>query len=333
MQFNVSSFTSSFTSLSTTRTTPQPTPPPAQPPPSPSPPVPVVPSAASTYHHQRYSTHAFLPFNLYLQLSTTLHIVGETVNIPTVPPVTLYRRSISDVKFFVASGEAGEGEEGRWLENVVLGDSDLVDGDYEGGFKTWECSLDLVAYLTTIDIAQKRAKLIIQLGCGSGLPGLYCMKQNCTVDFQDYNEEVLRLVTLPNVLLNVATPPEIDENGTFETEVSGDVLLGVGFLKGDWGLQVRRSCTVDGGKYDVVLSSETIYSAEMHGDLHDAIERSLERPHGLRNFIAAKMSYFGCTGTLLTFLELVASRGVFKSEIVWTRDEGVARRIVRLSFV
>ena len=45
--------------------------------------------------------------------------------------------------------------------------SDLVPGVYEGGLKTWECSLDLVNYLDEIkDTEQRRlnGKRILEVG-------------------------------------------------------------------------------------------------------------------------------------------------------------------------
>ncbi|KAJ3767942.1 hypothetical protein FB446DRAFT_792716 [Lentinula raphanica] len=93
--------------------------------------------------------------------------------------------------------------------------SDLVPGVYEGGLKTWECSLDLVNYLHSSlkdeDIASKR---ILELGCGTGVPSLYLLRRiflrpppdptspKTTIHFQDYNTSVLELVTFPNVLLS-----------------------------------------------------------------------------------------------------------------------------------
>ncbi|KAJ3817368.1 hypothetical protein F5880DRAFT_1493065, partial [Lentinula raphanica] len=93
--------------------------------------------------------------------------------------------------------------------------SDLVPGVYEGGLKTWECSLDLVNYLHSSlkdeDIASKR---ILELGCGTGVPSLYLLQRifsrpppdptspKTTIHFQDYNTSVLELVTFPNVLLS-----------------------------------------------------------------------------------------------------------------------------------
>lgn len=43
-------------------------------------------------------------------------------------------------------------------QSIVSGDSDLVPGRYEGGLKTWECSIDLVQYLheSNADFKNKR---------------------------------------------------------------------------------------------------------------------------------------------------------------------------------
>lgn len=40
--------------------------------------------------------------------------------------------------------EEKEEEEGKGREGFINEDSDLVKGIYEGGLKTWECSLDLI---------------------------------------------------------------------------------------------------------------------------------------------------------------------------------------------
>ncbi|KAJ3115153.1 Histidine protein methyltransferase 1 [Phlyctochytrium bullatum] len=302
-----------------------------------------------------------------------LHLMGETLTLPRLSPadaapVKIYRRSLADVRFAVASGEAVEVVAGatagvqkakgsvsdsevegleKWLEKVVLGDSDLVEGDYEGGFKTWECSLDLVSFLAGDNQALFSGKRVLELGCGSGLPGIFCMLGGAShVDLQDYNEEVIRLLTFPNVLLNLAAsmgrtsaaypvadgggvPWKTDKKGTFEVDLHPSLLEGrggVGFLKGDWGLQ-----ELDGETYDLVLTSETIYSAESMVALYDAIEKSLSRPSGIA-LVAAKTSYFGCSGSLQDFLALVKTRNVFQAETVWQQTQGVAREIVKLSF-
>jgi protein-histidine N-methyltransferase len=108
--------------------------------------------------------------------------------------------------------------------------SDLVPLVYEGGLKTWECSLDLASYLDSIssqfDVSGKRvlevcihffalmvaysSSIASQIGCGTSIPSLYILhrifssppSQNQThIHLQDYNASVLELVTIPNIIL------------------------------------------------------------------------------------------------------------------------------------
>jgi len=68
------------------------------------------------------------------------------------------------------------------------------------------------------------------------------------VDFQDYNEQVIGHVTIPNILLNTALAPsdnDIDKNNTAEVDItdSSNLLEKVTersrFFSGDWsGLKV-----------------------------------------------------------------------------------------------
>jgi protein-histidine N-methyltransferase len=76
--------------------------------------------------------------------------------------VTIYKRNLEDVKFQIIQ-EDDEFDEDKKQEKkkeegtitgpggvemlALAGKSDLVKGVYEGGLKTWECALDLVAYL------------------------------------------------------------------------------------------------------------------------------------------------------------------------------------------
>jgi protein-histidine N-methyltransferase len=51
--------------------------------------------------------------------------------------------------------------------------SDLVPGVYEGGLKTWECSLDLVNYLDEIKDTEQRkleGKRILEVGPFTSTP-------------------------------------------------------------------------------------------------------------------------------------------------------------------
>ena len=63
-----------------------------------------------------------------------------------------------------------------------------------GGFKLWECALDLAQHLcTAFDIRAAQAQWtctlprgtrVLELGCGHGLPGILMMLAGCQAHFQ-----------------------------------------------------------------------------------------------------------------------------------------------------
>jgi protein-histidine N-methyltransferase len=100
-----------------------------------------------------------------------------------------------------------------------LSSSDLSSGTYEGGFKTWECAIDLGSLLSTPHFtsflsAEPNLPIhVIELGAGSAIPSLAVLQQalslaqstsrsNLHLTFCDYNIDVLKLCTAPNILLN-----------------------------------------------------------------------------------------------------------------------------------
>ncbi|RKO97259.1 hypothetical protein CXG81DRAFT_19545 [Caulochytrium protostelioides] len=105
---------------------------------------------------------------------------------------------------------AADTETTRRVIDAVHARTDLIPRVYEGGLKTWECAYDVAAYLahhaaTFLAPAAPRSRVrVLELGCGSGVPGLVALRSGVAdVDFQDYNRMVLELVTLPNVLANL----------------------------------------------------------------------------------------------------------------------------------
>lgn len=101
-----------------------------------------------------------------------------------------------------------------------LEQGDLKPNFYEGGFKTWECSLDLAdVLLTSVEIGASVEEgedvHVIELGCGTAVPSLMLFakillsltstdrpgKKRYRFTMADYNSTVLRMVTLSNFLL------------------------------------------------------------------------------------------------------------------------------------
>ncbi|KAH6610958.1 hypothetical protein Trco_000978 [Trichoderma cornu-damae] len=131
----------------------------------------------------------------------------------------LPRRELWDVRvqLMAEDDEVMIGGEDR-VDDGGLGKHDVKTGIYEGGFKSWESSIDLVKVLAARDeltAAQEASSLrVVELGCGTALPSLAVFtwimqrvsrrqwQQNpCSFVLADYNPSVLRLVTLPNFVL------------------------------------------------------------------------------------------------------------------------------------
>ncbi|KAF9134420.1 hypothetical protein BGX30_011937 [Mortierella sp. GBA39] len=314
--------------------------------------------------------------------------------------VTIYKRNLEDVKFQIIQEDdelddekQQEKEQGTitgpgGVEMLALaGKSDLVKGVYEGGLKTWECALDLVAYLAD----QKHnydGQKVLELGCGSALPGIYVLTQSNTVqvDLQDYNDQVLKFVTLPNVLLNThvrpdqqpqdeeeeeeneekpeskepraegeegedddeeeedAEPEKNPDDGDFDNieldlpdsdedrlALMKKVEAQSRFFLGDWsGLVELLGFKSDEDKYDLILTSETIYAEESHQKLYATIKNSLKR--GGKALVAAKTFYFGVGGDILSFRRLIEQDGIFDIKVVFSAQAFVRREILELAF-
>ncbi|XP_038044698.1 histidine protein methyltransferase 1 homolog [Patiria miniata] len=196
--------------------------------------------------------------------------------------------------------------------------SDLIPNVYEGGLKVWECSIDLVHYLHEAEVPLEN-KHVLELGCGAGLPGIYASKKGAAgVHFQDYNEEVIEHMTIPSVVLNRS------QDGPTNQDLR--------FFAGDWSLvQQKLISSNPDTKYDIILTSETIYSVDSHDKLYQIL-RALLRPNGVI-YIAAKTHYFGVGGGTRIFEDLVRQRKEFNIEVCKTFTEGVKREILKMAFL
>jgi len=193
--------------------------------------------------------------------------------------------------------------------------TDLVPGKYEGGLKIWECSEDLVRYLHGSCSDGIEDKKVLELGCGAGLPGIYCFLQGAEVWFNDYNEDVLEEVTIPNTLLNVPAKPG-------QTR----------FFSGDWGSLEKILSTELGtseeSKFDVILTSETIYNPDNQAKLVSIFKNFTKK--GGQVLVAAKTVYFGVGGGVRQFVEVVKDAGLLV-EVVHTFEGGVNREILKVT--
>ncbi|KAL9232729.1 hypothetical protein vseg_007804 [Gypsophila vaccaria] len=222
-------------------------------------------------------------------------------------------------------------------EVFSLSNSDLVPGKYEGGLKLWEGSLDLVKALQSEiqkgDLSLE-GKRVLELGCGHGLPGIFaCLKGSAAVHFQDFNEEVLKCLTIPN--LNANQPPGTSFNGSCD----------IRFFAGDWNevdtilpyalTDSRSSASSDDlvAGYDVILMAETVYSISTLPNLYGLVKKCVSSPHAVV-YMAAKKHYFGVGGGSRRFLSIVEKDGLMAASLIAEVTDGSSnvREVWKLSF-
>jgi len=218
------------------------------------------------------------------------------------------------------------------LEPALLDNTDLVPGKYEGGLKIWECSEDLVRYLHDSDY-QFSDKRVLELGCGAGLPGLLALSQGAEVMFSDYNEDVLTELTIPNALLNLPSRTQ----GVFKVPAKPDSTSDAAkpveekncrFLSGDWSDLEKNFLAKENKKFDLILTSETIYNVDNQSKLVSIFQKFLKDDGHV--LVAGKTLYFGVGGGMRQFETLVKQSGL-ECETVKTCDTGVKREILKIS--
>ncbi|KAL2004966.1 hypothetical protein VTN00DRAFT_2816 [Thermoascus crustaceus] len=154
------------------------------------------------------------------------------LSIPSSPPpqdgtsasttiITLGRREVFDIRTQLMAEDENDSEE--LISGLEKGD--IKPNFYEGGFKTWECAIDLAKLVVSEeeradvlglgnDAGESHDVHVIELGAGTAMPSLALFAQLLSrpvsttpsrrryhFTFADYNSIVLRLVTLPNILL------------------------------------------------------------------------------------------------------------------------------------
>lgn len=200
--------------------------------------------------------------------------------------------------------------------------SDLVSGKYEGGLKVWECTYDLLHYMQN-NMNLFEDKNVLDMGCGCGLLGLYAQKCKAKfVCYQDYNPEVIERFTIPSVIYSKncnKSNPGIVLNGAR----CNDSL----FLSGDW-QNVSQHFQDKNMKFDVILSSETIYNKNYYHKILYVLQNNLT-DHGIALF-AAKSFYFGVGGGIYDFMEFLQRTGSYVIESVWKNSEGLVREILEI---
>ncbi|KAI0539251.1 hypothetical protein GGR58DRAFT_500318 [Xylaria digitata] len=278
--------------------------------------------------------------------------------------IQLPRRELWDVRVqLMAEEDEAESEPG-------LGNHDVKTGVYEGGFKSWESSVDLVKVLATsqpFTPGVKKLSKIVELGCGTALPSLALFQwamgstaSSISFIFADYNPTVLQLVTLPNLILAWAIHhreglPLLNEAFSLEGELDltpeileafQDFLLtheiSLLFFSGAWSPEFVKMITSIPSPADdlgaqqatVIMGAETIYSPFALSSFLETILAltQYEKAHGkvAEVLVSAKRLYFGVGGSLDDFVLQARERGALVEQLR-EETEGVRRGVVRCS--
>lgn len=101
------------------------------------------------------------------------------------------------------------------------------------------------------------------------------------------------------------------------------------FYSGDW--DSFRKLTAAEEKYDVILTSETIYNPQNYRKLINFFKERL-KPDG-KIFLAAKSYYFGVSGNVQDFCKMLDKDESLVWENVWKSADGVQREILLIKKV
>jgi SAM-dependent methyltransferase len=172
---------------------------------------------------------------------------------------------------------------------------DVIAGTYEGGAKVWECTRDLLSYITSDDgVAIVREARVLDMGCGAGLLGCAALQHGAkSVVFQDLNGEVIRDITQPTIFANLGATAQCK------------------FLSGSW--ESIHGWIIDeahGGAspmvpVDVVLASEVLYEERYYASIMQLLCTIL-KTNG-RGLIATKRFYYGVGGGVAAFTAFIAA--------------------------
>ncbi|KAF4976925.1 hypothetical protein FZEAL_6460 [Fusarium zealandicum] len=316
-------------------------------------PVPGKPQLPPT-HHQLADLLNQLPSKIAY---STLHVTlddGEAVKLP--------RRELWDVRVQLMAEE----EDVAGAQSEGLGSHDVKTGVYEGGFKSWESSVDLVKVLAAkkaLSALQQMPLRVMELGCGTALPTLALFqwamasqseKKPLSLILADYNPSVLQLVTLPNFILSWALGntqlPALQDAFSIEgeLELGPEVLsafrqslvessINLSFVSGAWSQGfVDLVYTLPAGESQpsstLMLGAETIYSPFALQAFLETLFCILERERSTSGseagaYVAAKRLYFGVGGSLDDFVDKARERGALV-ELLREEAEGVRRGVV-----
>ncbi|KAL4802899.1 hypothetical protein BDV18DRAFT_145777 [Aspergillus unguis] len=309
-----------------------------------------------------------------------IHAAQESTPGGKTAGITISRRDVFDIRAQLMVEDGAEEQNSELIAGLEKGD--ITPNFYEGGFKTWECSIDLAALVAGEGggkgsggwMSGDQDRHVVELGSGTAVPSLAFFaqllartgpetqstptekKKKTHFTFADYNSAVLRLVTLPNLLLtwndivssNWRTSDEEEQEdmlditpellANFQEDLSRRGIT-VSFISGAWSpsfVGLVFSAEELANYKTLVLASETIYSPASLRAFSETLLELLRRSSvsgGSRALIAAKKVYFGVGGGVDEFLAVL--RGVSGGELeveerMDVKSAGVGRLVLEI---
>ena len=175
-----------------------------------------------------------------------------------------------------------------------------------------------------------------------------------TFVFADYNDAVLRLVTLPNIILTWAETheehddptPNLDSSSKDDMIISPSIIFrfksemeakGINFvlLSGPWSPALAELIPPSSSTLgSVILAAETIYSPASTAAFVDLVITILKRVKMAKAMVGAKRLYFGVGGSVDGLKEACREKGAVAYEIenhgVPGMDSGVGRALIEV---
>lgn len=182
------------------------------------------------------------------------------------------------------------------------------------------------------------------------LLALPARQERTTLILADYNRAVLRLVTLPNLLLTYAVPRQQLSNDHAEAasgdlEVTPELIadfrtsldsakIDISLLSGPWSSDLlgmlKQHITHEHNV--LILAAETIYSPASTEAFVDLVTQLLARnthPSSSRAIVAAKRMYFGIGGSIDGLCRSCKARGAATHDLLDTGITGMVQGIGR----
>lgn len=122
-------------------------------------------------------------------------------------------------------------------------------------------------------------------------------------------------MTIPNTIVNIEEP---ETNMTTRTK----------FFSGDWANYVEA--TIDGPKFDYILTSETIYNPQNYKKLLNLFKTKLQNSGTI--YLAAKSVYFGVGGSVAQFIDAIQKDDIFTAKTIHSIKDNVHRDILEIKF-